>query len=189
MTHHAAHDHPLGMFAIRFATAADAEALSEFAAHVFAETFGPDNDPLDMQAYLSAAFTPAKQAAEIAAPTCVCLIADVDGAMVGYALLRLGAAAPTVPPSSTEHPVELQRFYVAHAWHGRGVASRLMAACVETARARGGATIWLGVWERNPRAIRFYEKHGFTDVGSQEFLLGADLQTDRVMMRPVRDRD
>ena len=81
--------------------------------------------------------------------------------------------------------MEIQRFYVDHAWHGQGVARQLMAACVATARARGGATVWLGVWERNARAIRFYTKHGFTDVGTHDFLLGSDRQTDRVMSRPV----
>ncbi len=185
-----AHDGLTGEFAIRHAVEADAAALSGFAAHVFAETFAPDNAPLDMQAYLSDAFTPEKQAAEIADPTCVCLLADVGGSMAGYALLRLGAAAPHVPAKYvTQYPVELQRFYVAHAWHGTGVAWRLMAACMEIAQARGGAMIWLGVWERNARAIRFYEKQGFTDIGTQPFQLGSDLQTDRVMARSVGDRD
>ena len=41
--------------------------------------------------------------------------------------------------------------------------------------------LWLGVWERNPRAQAFYRKSGFADVGSQVFLVGTDAQTDRVM--------
>jgi ribosomal protein S18 acetylase RimI-like enzyme len=55
----------------------------------------------------------------------------------------------------------------------------------DIARAEGAETVWLGVWCENARAIRFYEKHGFRDVGSHSFLLGTDLQTDRVMTRPV----
>ncbi len=182
MTNTAADDHPASDLAIRHATLADAVALSAFAAHVFYETFAPDNDPAALQVYLRGAFTPEKQAAEIADPSCVCLVADVGDAMAGYALLRVDATHPCV---SGARPVELQRFYVDRAWHGRGIASRLMAACVEAARGRGGATMWLGVWERNARAIRFYSTHGFTDVGTQEFLLGTDLQTDRVMVRSV----
>jgi ribosomal protein S18 acetylase RimI-like enzyme len=178
---------PEGALAIRRAMAADAGALSAFAATVFRETFAPDNDPMDMQSYLTDAFTPEKQAAEIADGSCVCLIAEVGETLVGYALLRVEARDQRDP--SEAHPVarrvELQRFYVEHAWHGRGIAPRLMAACVDAARTAGGATIWLGVWERNARAIRFYVKQGFTDVGSQEFQLGADLQTDRVMSRSV----
>jgi diamine N-acetyltransferase len=184
MTNTTAADRPEGALTIRNATAADAEALSGFAAHVFHETFAPDNDPMDMHAYLSDAFTPEKQAAEIADGSCVCLIAEIGEALAGYALLRLDAPDQS---SSSERAVELQRFYVDHAWHGRGMATQLMAACVDTARARGGATMWLGVWERNARAIRFYTKHGFTDIGMQEFRLGSDLQTDRVMSRSVVD--
>ncbi len=176
-------DGPAGDLAIRRATAADAEALSAFAATVFRETFAPDNDPMDMQAYLSDAFTPEKQAAEIADGSCVCFIAEVGETLAGYALLRIEAPDQRDPLEA--RPVELQRFYVEHAWHGRGIAPRLMAACVDAARTAGGTTMCLGVWERNVRAIRFYVKQGFTDVGSQEFQLGADLQTDRVMSRSV----
>lgn len=180
-------DRPAGDLAIRHATTADAEALSAFAAMVFRDTFAPDNDPMDMQSYLSDAFTPEKQAAEIADGSCVCLIAEVGERLAGYALLRI--EAPDQRDASLARPVaqtvELQRFYVEPAWHGRGIAPRLMAACVDAARTAGGATMWLGVWERNARAIRFYAKQGFTDVGSQEFQLGADRQTDRVMSRSV----
>ena len=84
-------DGPAGDLAIRRATAADAEALSAFAATVFRETFAPDNDPMDMQAYLSDAFTPEKQAAEIADGSCVCFIAEVGERLAGYALLRIEA--------------------------------------------------------------------------------------------------
>ena len=186
MTNTTADNRPEGALAIRNATAADAEALSEFAAHVFHETFAPDNDPMDMHAYLSDAFTPEKQAAEIADGSCVCLIAEVDHTIAGYALLRVNVTDPLIPGMRS---VELQRFYVDHAWHGRGMASPLMAACVDEARMAGGATLWLGVWERNARAIRFYTKHGFTDIGTQEFRLGSDLQSDRVMSRAVLEAD
>ncbi|WP_310569108.1 GNAT family N-acetyltransferase [Gemmatimonas sp.] len=186
MTNTTADDRPAGELTIRTATATDAEALSQFAARVFHDTFAPDNDPMDMHAYLSDAFTPEKQAAEIADATCVCLVADMAGVFAGYALLRLAAPDPIASRTNAgEQSVELQRFYVDHAWHGQGIAPRLMAACVDAARTAGGATMWLGVWERNARAIRFYTKQGFADIGTQEFRLGSDLQTDRVMSRPV----
>ncbi len=187
MTNTAIDDGPEGAPSIRNATAADAEALSAFAAKVFRDTFAPDNDPMDMDAYLSDAFTPEKQAEEIADGSCVCLIAEVGETLAGYALLRI--EAPDQGDPSVARSVELQRFYVDHAWHGRGVAPALMTACIDTARARAGATMWLGVWERNARAIRFYQKHGFVDIGSKEFRLGTDLQTDRVMSRSVRETD
>jgi ribosomal protein S18 acetylase RimI-like enzyme len=82
-------------------------------------------------------------------------------------------------------PVEIQRFYVDRAHHGHGVAATLMAQCTHVAESRGARTRWLAVWERNARAIRFYEKIGFVDAGVHTFQLGNDLQHDRVMMRTL----
>ena len=93
-----------------------------------------------------------------------------------------GAGNPDV---DSAHPVELERFYLDHAWHGRGVAASLMEAVIRVASACAGDTLWLGVWERNARAIRFYRKWGFERVGAQTFRLGADLQTDDVMRRAL----
>jgi ribosomal protein S18 acetylase RimI-like enzyme len=60
-----------------------------------------------------------------------------------------------------------------------------MDACADDARKRGGRTLWLGVWDQNPRAIRFYTKWGYEDVGGQTFMLGDDPQQDRVLARPL----
>ena len=79
--------------------------------------------------------------------------------------------------------VELARFYVRRVHHGRGVAQTLMDAVTAHARALGATQLWLGVWERNARAIAFYRKCGFVQCGTQPFLLGSDLQTDWVMRR------
>jgi GNAT superfamily N-acetyltransferase len=120
----------------------------------------------------------AQQAAELAHPAITTLVASVDGALTGYAQLRLSRSPACV---TAARPLELWRFYVARAWHGRGVAQELMAGAVAAARGRGAASLWLGVWERNRRAQAFYKKSGFVDVGSQTFLVGTDEQTDRVM--------
>ncbi len=61
-----------------------------------------------------------------------------------------------------------------------------MGGGLEAARQAGAETIWPGVWERNPRAIAFYRKAGFTDVGPHLFVVGTDPRTDRIMARPVR---
>jgi diamine N-acetyltransferase len=173
---------------IRRATAADAEVLSTTAARWFDETFGPRNDPEDMRLYLEKAFSAARQTEELADPRRTVLLAEEDGSLVGYTVVYRTAAGeghPAIPPGEA---VEIQRFYVSTQHHGRGLARRLMEAAEETARELGAEVLWLGVWEHNTRAIRFYEKHGFVDVGDQEFLLGTDLQRDRAMARVLRAR-
>ena len=168
--------------AVRIATVADAVAVSDFGRRTFSDTFAADNDPADMAAYLAEAFAPAKQAAELANPACTCLLAECDGVIAGMAFVIDGSPNDVV---HGHHLVELQRFYVDTPWHGRGVAHALMDSVVRTASALGGDVLWLGVWERNARAIAYYRKQGFERVGAQTFHLGADVQTDDVMRRAL----
>jgi ribosomal protein S18 acetylase RimI-like enzyme len=172
---------------IRPAAIDDAPALSRLAATTFRETFERENAPEDMARYLAEAFTPEQQAAEIADPASTVLLAEYNGEsgdteLVGYAHV---IAAPVPEAVRGPAPLELKRIYVARAWHGQGVAQALMAAAIEAARARGARTLWLGVWERNPRAVAFYAKYGFTRVGEHTFVLGSDTQTDWLFVRPL----
>lgn len=120
-----------------------------------------------------------QQGRELADPNYITLLAERDGALVGYAQLRRG----DVPACVThESPMEILRFYVDKPAQGTGVAQRLMNAAFDAARESGARHIWLGVWEKNPRAIAFYMKARFTDVGSQVYVVGTDEQNDRVMV-------
>ena len=172
---------------IRLARVDDALALSLLGAATFRETFERDNTPEDMERYLAEAFSPEQQASEIADPASAVLIAEHqaapgDAELIGYAHLVSGPAPEAVKGPD---PVELKRLYVARAWHGRGVAQALMEEAIDAARARGAQTLWLGVWERNPRAVAFYAKYGFVRVGEHTFVLGADSQTDWLLSRSL----
>ncbi|HET6351577.1 MAG TPA: GNAT family N-acetyltransferase [Coriobacteriia bacterium] len=168
---------------IRKATADDAAVLAELGARTFRETFGPDNTQADMDAYLAGAFSEAIQSRELAEPGTIFLIAAVEGAPVGYAKLRLGAAPPCIAGTS---PIEIVRFYSDRPWIGHGVGSALMHACLSHAVTRHCDVVWLDVWERNDHAIGFYERKGFSVVGEQEFVLGTDVQHDLLMARRLQ---
>jgi diamine N-acetyltransferase len=167
---------------IRRADVKDAALLSELGANTFSDTFAAVNSPEDMAAYLNSSFSPAKQTEELLDAQSVYLIAEIDGHPVGYAQLYAGAAPECV---TGEMPVELVRFYVAREWHGGGVSAQLMRACIEEARAAGGSTLWLGVWEHNGRAQAFYRKWDFEPVGEHIFRLGTDAQNDVLMAREI----
>ena len=172
---------------IRSASADDASVLSLFGATTFRDTFERENTSQDMERYLAEAFTPDQQATEIADSAGAVLLAEHisesgDAQLVGYAHLVSGDAPEGVRGAA---PLELKRLYVARAWHGRRVAQGLMDAAIDAARARGAQTLWLGVWERNPRAVAFYAKYGFARVGEHTFVLGGDAQTDWIFARPV----
>ncbi len=168
---------------IRPATTADADALAAFGERTFREAFGPDNRPEDVDVYVRATYSAERQGAEIANPDRITFVGESDGVLAAFAQLRANGSTPGCVNGPA--PIELLRFYVDRPWQGRGVAHALMDAVVAAARARGARTLWLGVWERNPRAIAFYGKHGFRDVGCQPFKLGGDDQTDRVMARAL----
>ena len=170
---------------ISLAAESDASALADFGRRAFDETFGPYNTPADMEAFLSKTFGIDQQTAEVGNREQAMIVARADdGAIAGYALLKRTSIEASV---SAERPAEVQRIYVDSSLHGHNVGARLMSACVEQARAWGCDAVWLGVWERNPRAIAFYEKCGFRDAGSHAFWVGSDRQTDRVMVMELRD--
>jgi GNAT superfamily N-acetyltransferase len=160
----------------------DAAWLADLAERTFRETYTAYNTPEDMERYVSEHFGPALQSAELGDPRYLTLVAEVDGRPAGYTQLgRSGAPAGV----TGAEPMEIIRFYVDRPWHGQGLAQALMGSAAEHARAAGARTLWLGVWERNPRAIAFYRKCGFTEVGTQTFVLGTDHQRDLVLERPI----
>ncbi|HVZ41577.1 MAG TPA: GNAT family N-acetyltransferase [Candidatus Kapabacteria bacterium] len=167
---------------IRRALSRDATPLSEVAARIFNDTFASSNSAEDMELYRSQTFTPAAMAAEMEDPDADLLVAVCNDAIVAYAQLHFGNALEIAGPGPW---AELKRFYVLASMHGSGLAQELMRAVAERAHVRDAATLWLGVWEHNARAIRFYSRLGFREVGEQPFMLGNDLQRDLIMAAPV----
>ena len=164
---------------IRLATAADAAVVSELARRTFHDTFASTNDPADMTLYLAGAYSIDIQTRELSDRDITTLLVEEDGAAIAYAMVR----GDHVPDCVTgPDPIELWRFYVDRAWHGRGIAAALMDRVTAAARERGAKTLWLGVWERNDRARAFYAKCGFVDAGEHIFLFGTDPQTDLIMV-------
>jgi len=167
---------------LRLGTPADSHDLARAAATFFLDTFGEANRREDMEAYLASAFSASRQRVDLADPDNRIWLARTPGEIAGYAHVRRNAT-PAAPSISRRRAVEIARIYAGRQWHGRGLGARLLEACVSSAKEWGGELLWLGVWEHNPRAIAFYEKHGFQLVGEQPFLLGSDLQRDLVMAR------
>ena len=168
---------------IRRATSDDATRLAAFGRQAFTDTFGADNTPGNLALYLAATYGPDLQRAELANPRVSCWLAESDSAIAGYALARSGPAPAVV---GDESALELGRLYAGREFIGHGVGSLLMRAVLDDAKGSGIRSIWLGVWEHNPRAIAFYRRWEFETVGRQPFLLGHDLQQDLIMVRLVR---
>jgi ribosomal protein S18 acetylase RimI-like enzyme len=166
------------------ATEADARLLAALGARLFTGTFGAMNDPDDLRLFLAQTYSSELQLAELRDANRATWIAEAGEARepVGYAMTRRESKSPHV---DARRPAELQRIYADRSWHGHGVGKALLDACIDQARAWGCDVLWLGVWERNPRGIAFYEKWGFRRVGAQRFLVGTDSQRDHVMALPL----
>ena len=169
---------------IRSANVSDAQSLAALAEATFRDTFGADNTEENMDAFCETRYGEAIQASEIANPNMITLLCEQDGTLIGFAQLRFCEAPSCVVAKAAG---EIQRLYVARAFHGQGAAHRLMTASLAEMSRRGHDVVWLGVWERNFRASAFYRKFGFVEVGDHVFTLGADRQRDIVMARAVAD--
>lgn len=168
--------------AIRPATAADVGLLADLSERTFRGAFGDQNTPENVAAHVGQHYSEDRLAKELGDPDVLFLIAEIDGGAVGYSKLQAGP-----PPACVrgDRPIELARLYVDQKLVGRAVGSALMEACLREAQNRGHRTMWLGVWEHNPRAYAFYRKWDFRRVGEHVFEVGADPQIDWLMERAL----
>ena len=167
-----------GKIEIRRAHSADAKLVSLLGAVTFYEAYFEQDAPDSLADYIHESFELSKIRAEIESPDAEFFIVFLDRRAVGYAKLRTGSQGDGVKSANS---IELQRIYVVERVFGKGVGERLLRHCLETAKARGFETLWLGVWEENRRARRFYEKQGFRRVGTLFFPYGDTVGTNHVM--------
>jgi ribosomal protein S18 acetylase RimI-like enzyme len=161
---------------IRLAHADDAAALARFAAQVFTDTYRDLDDAKDIADYCAEHFQPAVLAEVITDPACTTFLAHVGEQLAGYAIVRDKAPPPFVPGPAAQ----LWRLYLDQRFIGQQLGARLMQQAQAEARRRGAATMWLGVYDRNVRAVEFYRRFGFAQVGVSEFLFGGVLYADPI---------
>jgi ribosomal protein S18 acetylase RimI-like enzyme len=167
---------------IRQAGPGDLELVREIGIRTFTESFADFNTAEDISEYLSHAFHPDRVLSDLSNKDIRIRLAFYEGNVIGYTKTNRGACQSE--PLGADH-LELERIYVASEAQGMGIGQRLLDDVVLYARGAGFTTLWLGVWENNPGAIRFYGRNGFAAFGNHDFMLGKDRQTDILMRRPV----
>ncbi len=168
-------------------TEAELAELADVAARTFPLACPPTSTPDNIAAFIDESLSEARFAEYAADPDRVLLVARDDQRMLGYAMLLRGTGDdPDVEAAVTVRPaVELSKMYVLPASHGAGVSAVLMRESLTRAADLGVGCVWLGVNQQNLRAQRFYGKHGFAVNGTKTFRLGAHLEHDYVMVRPL----
>ncbi len=168
---------------IRHATPEDATLLASFAAQAFSDTYRDISDAQEIADYVAEHFQPEVMAAVIQDGACAVLLARMGEQLAGYAIVK-----DESPPACVTGPAPLKlwRIYLGEGFIGRGLGAALMRAVHAEARRREARTLWLGVYDRNVRAVEFYERFGFAQVGGQEFLFGGQIYIDPVYAVAVR---
>lgn len=162
---------------LRKCTIADWESLLTISKITFQTAFGDQNKPSDMELYMHEAFSEEKIKAELSHPNSIFYFVLIGEVVVGYFKLNWG----TAQSESISNGFEIERIYVLAAYQGLSIGQLMMNKIFEMARAKNYSTLWLGVWNQNEGAIRFYQRNGFKTFAKHDFLLGTDLQTDLLM--------
>jgi ribosomal protein S18 acetylase RimI-like enzyme len=144
----------------------------------FLETFSNGNTEEDMNKYLAEKFSIEQLSNELSNPNSEFYFAKIEKQVVGYLKLNFGQAQTE---DNNQDGVEIERIYVLKQYHGRKVGQVLYNKALEIAKEKKADYVWLGVWDKNPRAIRFYEKNGFIEYDKHVFVLGIEKQTDIMM--------
>lgn len=163
---------------IQPATFHDAGALRDLSEQTFIDTYAVYNTPENMEKHISEKFTLKQIQAELSDTSVQYLLLKKEGQLIGFTKLIKNHAPKELP---SENVIEIERFYVDKAFHGQNLGKHLMQSSLDWCKKSGFATVWLGVWEENARALQFYTKMGFEKIGEHVFVLGTEVQNDYVM--------
>lgn len=163
---------------IRKVTIKDLDELQKIGRQTFYETFASGNTEENMSKYLEGSFSVAKLTTELSDKNAEFYFAMLDENVIGYLKINFGQSQTEL---KNDKAVEIERIYVLKDYHGTGVGQLLLDKAINIARQKKADFVWLGVWEKNLRAINFYKKNGFVEFDKHIFKLGNDEQTDIMM--------
>jgi ribosomal protein S18 acetylase RimI-like enzyme len=159
-------------------TAANVMQLQALSKSTFTETFSSSNSESNLNAYLNNAFNLERLTAELNNIHSKFYFALIDNLPIGYLKLNFAEAQTELQDHTS---LEIERIYVLKEFHGAKVGQLLFSKAVEMAKACDLKYIWLGVWEKNTQALKFYTKNGFVQFDQHIFKMGDEDQTDYMM--------
>ena len=168
------------MIIIRTAIQEDVIALRDLCIETFYKKWLSTNTEKDLQNYIGEYFSVEKISEEIANPKVTCLLAQSGIQLVGYTKLNRDFVEGDL---QNLRPMEIQRMYVLEEFIGNGIGKQLMEKAIAISVEEKFEVMWLGVWEHNDGAVRFYKSFEFEFYGSHKFVLGEDVTTDLLMKK------
>lgn len=170
------------MISIRYCTINDAQLIANMSRQTFYETFASENSAVNMDKFMQSQFAREALINEVGKEGNIFFLAYDDEKPVGYVKMR---ESDRMPELNNKTAIEIARIYAVASSIGKGVGSALMQKCIDVATERNKEVVWLGVWERNKKAIDFYIRWGFEKFGTHIFMLGDDPQTDWLMKKEL----
>ncbi len=159
-------------------TNSDLNKLVEITRKTFVDAFEKDNNPEDFNTYINKAFDKNNIEQQLLNPDSTFCFAYLDEVLTGYFKLNENTAQTDL---ISEESLELERIYVLKEFQGRQIGKLMLQKAIKHAAEKSKKYIWLGVWEKNTDAIRFYEKFGFSKFDTHPYYIGKDKQTDWLM--------
>ncbi|MEK6152773.1 GNAT family N-acetyltransferase [Flavobacteriaceae bacterium 3-367] len=159
-------------------TIKDAEQLAAISRKTFVDAFEKDNDPEDFKTYMDTAFSQDSLLRELKDPDVSFYFVYLHGCLAGYFKINENNAQTDIRDKTA---LELERIYVLSEYQGKKLGEWMLRQVSRLTSERGKTYLWLGVWEKNTGAIRFYEKHGFIKFGTHPYYIGKDRQIDWLM--------
>ena len=167
---------------IQGVTVNDLAQLQKIGRKAFSETFSSGNTEENMNKYLVEGFSKEKLREELNNESSAFYFAVLDEKVIGYLKLNFGSSQTEIQDSIS---LEIERIYVLQEYYGKKVGQVLYEKALQVAEDKKVNYVWLGVWEENPRAIRFYQKNGFVEFDKHIFVMGDEEQTDIMMKKTL----
>jgi ribosomal protein S18 acetylase RimI-like enzyme len=160
----------------------EVETLQAISRLTFYETFAAVNTEENMSRYLENDLSLERLSEELNNPNSEFYLASLKNEVIGYLKIN---CEPAQTEQKTANSLEIERIYVLKEFHGKNIGQLLLEYASQIAEEKGNENVWLGVWEENKRAIRFYQKFGFEEFDKHIFMLGEDAQTDILMRKKL----
>lgn len=167
---------------LRKCTTEDIALLRELSIMTYYESFAHLNTNENMAAYLENAFNIKRLTKEFNDTNSEFYFLCHNGQIAGYIKLN---EAPSQTDINDKNALEIERIYVVYEFQGTGLGRFLLEQAIAKAVERNKKYVWLGVWEKNEKAIHFYKKNGFYEIDTHAFIMGEDVQTDFILRKDL----
>ncbi len=170
---------------LRKITLVDLAELKSISQKTYSDAFSWGNTKENMLLYLNSSFNKEKLQSEIIENQSAFYFAKYKNETVGYFKINFGSAQTDL---NDRDAMELERIYVLEKFQGKSIGKKLLTDVIQIAKKREVNYLWLGVWKKNEKAIKFYKKQGFTTFNSHPFKMGTEIQTDLLMKLTLKKK-